>query len=439
MAIRLSGRIQGLNNGLTNNRGVLEGLVTGGALARKEAQEKALVAWIAASPARQQKYGDVLPALNALQAEGEQVRERNAALSSVAGASQLLSAAATIYRLSVERPKSDLDRETGFQERDWSRIRESQDRLQRSLDATADRAFLEWAMDLAAALPADQRIAPLDTAAGLRAGMAKAEAAAAIRAFLDRLYAGTKMADRAFRLSLLDKSTADLAATGDTFIALASALEPLNQANREAAKNRAGAYARLRPRYMEAMLEKVGGLLAPDANSTLRVTYGQVKGVDAKDGLFYKPQTTLNGILEKQTGEGDFNAPRKQIEAIRTFEAGKKTPYADAALGDVPVNFLSTVDTTGGNSGSPTLNARGELVGLLFDGTYESVSSDYLFDEVKTRSIHVDSRYMLWNMTEVDGATNLLGEMTIVSAPARRTAMASSRTPAPPAATTVAK
>ena len=78
----------------------------------------------------------------------------------------------------------------------------------------------------------------------------------------------------------------------------------------------------------------------------------------------------------------------------------------------MPVNFLSTVDTTGGNSGSPTLNAKGGLVGLLFDGTYESVASDYLFDDVKTRSIHVDARYMLWTMTEVDGAGHLVREMT---------------------------
>ena len=79
----------------------------------------------------------------------------------------------------------------------------------------------------------------------------------------------------------------------------------------------------------------------------------------------------------------------------------------------MPVDFLSTVDTTGGNSGSPTLNGRGELVGLLFDGTYESIASDFLFDTVKTRSIHVDSRYMLWNMTEVDGAAHLIKEMGI--------------------------
>ena len=419
MAIKLAGRIQGLNNGLTNNKGVLEGLVKGGALDQKDAQEKALVAWIAATPARQKQYGDVLPAMAALQAEGEKVRERNAVLGSLSSASQYLSAAQTLYRLSVQRPKSDLDRDAGYQERDWSRIRESLDRLQRSLDATADRAFLRWALGLAAALPSDQRIDPLDKVVGLRAGLPAAEADRAIDLCLDKLYAGTKMGDRDVRLAMIDKSTADLVASNDSFIALASALEPLAESMRDTAKSRAGAYARLRPRYMQALLAKAGGLVAPDANSTLRVTYGQVKGVDAKDGLFYKPQTGLAGILEKQTGEGDFNAPTHQVDTIRAFLKNPKGPYLDPAIKDVPVNFLSTVDTTGGNSGSPTLNARGELVGLLFDGTYESVSSDYLFDEVKTRSIHVDTRYMLWNMTEVDGATNLIKEMTVVGAPAK--------------------
>ena len=117
--------------------------------------------------------------------------------------------------------------------------------------------------------------------------------------------------------------------------------------------------------------------------------------------------------MEKHTGSGDFNAPQKQLDAITALRAGKTTVFFDKGVNDVPVNFLSTVDTTGGNSGSPTLNAKGELVGLLFDGTYESVSSDYLFDSVKTRSIHVDSRYMLWTMAEVDGAKRLLDEMGV--------------------------
>ena len=434
LAIKLAGRVQGLNNGLTNSRGVLEGMMKGGALAQKQAREAELVAWIAASPARQQKYGEALAALQALQAQGEATRERNAALGQLLSASSYLGSAQTLYRVSVQRAKPDVARDAGYQERDWPRIREGQDRLQRSIDPVADRALLGWAMQKAAALPADQRVAPLDKAAGLTAGMDRAAVEAAVKAFLDGLYAGTKLADRDVRLGMLEKSTADLVASGDSFIALAAALEPLAEANRESAKSRAGAYARIRPLYMEALIEKAGGLVAPDANSTLRVTYGQVKGVDTRDGLFYKPQTTLQGIVEKHTGSGDFNAPQKQLDAIKALRAGRTTVFADKGVNDVPVNFLSTVDTTGGNSGSPTLNARGELVGLLFDGTYESVSSDYLFDSVKTRSIHVDSRYMLWTMAEVDGAKRLLDEMGVsltAPAPARAPAKATAPVKAP--------
>jgi hypothetical protein len=246
--------------------------------------------------------------------------------------------------------------------------------------------------------------------------MSKTEAGRVIDIYLDKgLYPNTKLADRNFRLGLLEKSTQELMAAQDSFILLAAALEPLEEKIREIGKDVAGASARLRPLYMKAMMEKAGGLLAPDANGTLRVTYGQVKGVDARDGLFYKPHTGLKGIIEKQTGAGDFNAPAKEMEAIRNVLTGQKpSPYFDAALHDVPVNFLSTVDTTGGNSGSPTLNRKGELVGLLFDGTYESVASNFVFNPVTTRSIHVDSRYMLWAMTEVAGAVNLLKEMGIV-------------------------
>jgi hypothetical protein len=413
VALKVSGRVQGLNNSLTNRKGMLEGLTKGKGLEKKQAQEERLEAWIAADPARKSKYGDVLPALRALQAEGEKTRDRDAAMATITGASTYLGAARTLYRLSVERAKPDIEREAGYQERDWPRIKSGQERLQRTMDPTSERALLAWALKQAATLPAGQRIPPIDEAAGLRPGMAAADAGRAIAAYVDKLVGGTKLADREFRLSLIEKSASDLAATSDPFLLLAAALEPMAEASREQAKNEAGARSRLMPRYMEALLAQAGGLVAPDANSTLRVTYGVVKGVDARDGLFYKPQTTLAGIVEKNTGEGDFDAPKVQLDAIQALRAGKKTPYLDPRLKDVPVNFLSTVDTTGGNSGSPTLNAKGELVGLLFDGTYESVASNYLFDPVTTRSIHVDSRYLLWNMAEVDGATRLVEEMTL--------------------------
>ena len=262
-----------------------------------------------------------------LQEASLKTRERNAALAGLSGASSYLNAAQTIYRLSLQRPKSDIDRDQGFQERDWSRIREAQQRLQRTIDPTVDRALLSWAMAKAAALAAGQRIEPLDQAAGLRAGMSEAEASQAIGRYLDTLYAGTKLADAGVRLALLDKGTAELKAASDSFVDLAAALEPLNESIRETGKNLAGAYAKLRPRYMEAMLARAGGLVAPDANSTLRVTFGQVKGVRARDGLFYEPQTTLRGIVEKHTGEGEFNAPKAQLAAIEALRAGRKTPY----------------------------------------------------------------------------------------------------------------
>ena len=413
LAIKAAARVRGLNNSLTNMKGMYEGLEKGGALARKEQIEKELVAWIDADPARKQKYGDVLPALRSLQAENEKTRERNAVLASLQGASSYLAAAQTLYRLSVEREKPDLERAPGFQERDWSRIKEGVERSQRTLDATLDRALLRWAMGHAADLPQDQRIEALDGIAGLQCGMEKVEAEKAIDAYLDTLYAGTKMGDLSFRLGLFNQSKSGIEGVDDAFLKLAVTLYPLGDSIREAGKNLQGANARLRPRYMDAVLAKASGLAAPDANSTLRVTYGQVKSVEPKDGMVWKPFTTLQGVIAKHTGEGEFNVPEREREAAKALRAGKASPFVDKGLGDVPVNFLSTVDTTGGNSGSPTLNAKGELVGLLFDGTYETVASNYLFDPIKTRSIHVDARYMLWTMSEVDGAKNLLTELGI--------------------------
>ncbi len=415
-ALRVAQTIRGLNNGLTKNKGVLQGMVTGGLLADKQAQEKDLVKWIEADAARNARYGDVLPGLDALVAEKAKTRERNALLVEMTGTmgptvGSGLAASSQLYRYSVEKAKKDADRDPAFQERNWTRIREAQERAQRTLEPKADRALLRYALVDVAKLPPARRIEALDREAGLKPGMAEADADKAIDAFLDRLLAGTKIYEKDFRLSLLDKSTADVVATKDSMLLLAAALYPVQESVREATREREGADYRLGPRYAEALLAKNGGLVAPDANSTLRVTFGKVLGVPARDGLLYAPQTTLAGIVEKATGKGEFNAPKAELDAIKALRAGRKSPYVDPKLNDVPVNFLSTVDTTGGNSGSATLNARGELCGLLFDGTYDTVASDYLYDAVRTRSIHVDSRYMLWTMSEVDGATNLLREI----------------------------
>jgi len=209
------------------------------------------------------------------------------------------------------------------------------------------------------------------------------------------------------RKAMMTESTGQLTARHDAMIDLVAAIMPLELAQERDEKEMAGAMSRVRPQYMSALRSVAGGLLYPDANSTLRITYGTVQGYAPRDGVVYTPQTTISGIVQKNTATGDFDAPKAELDAIA---ARKFAGYVDPQLGEVPVNFLSDVDTTGGNSGSPTLNAKGEICGLLFDGTYESLGSDFIITPTN-RSIHVDSVYMLWVMDAVDGAHNLLQEM----------------------------
>mgnify|MGYP001067815850 FL=1 len=413
LAIKAEPRMRGLLNGMKKNEGVLEGLLRGGILARKEAKQKDLEAWIAADPQRTKEYGPVLSELATMQAEGLKTRERDTALATISYGSTLLGTAESLYRLSLERPKKDVDRDPAFQERNWTRTKEGLERMQRTYDHRIDRPMLRYALLAAAALPEGQRIAPIDTLVGLVPGMPKDDAAKKVDTYLDTLYAGTKLAEKDFRLSLFDRSTKEILDTKDTAIQLAVALHPVMEANRERDKANDGKRSRLRPSYMRALLAQGGGLVAPDANSTLRVTFGRVMGVDPRDGMRYLPQTTLQGVVDKHTGEGEFDAPDRLLDAVKALRGGKKTPYFDEKLGDVPVDFMSDVDTTGGNSGSAVLNSQGELVGLLFDGTLETVASDFLFDTEKTRSIQVDSRYLLWVWDAVEGAKNLLDEIGV--------------------------
>jgi hypothetical protein len=230
---------------------------------------------------------------------------------------------------------------------------------------------------------------------------------------LDEMYGNTKLGEKDVRLSWMDSTRADFEKSDDPFISMAVHLYDSDIDLENQDKDLAGRFDAVRPRFMEAMIaynRDQGKAIYPDANSTLRVTYGTVQGYSPKDAVTYTPFTTLEGILEKDTGVEPFNAPTDQLTSIRKRKHGRF--YTDA-LGSVPVNFLSSLDSTGGNSGSPTLNAKGELVGLLFDGNWESIIADWDFIPAITRTIHVDMRYVLWIMEELDEADHLLSEMGI--------------------------
>jgi hypothetical protein len=193
-------------------------------------------------------------------------------------------------------------------------------------------------------------------------------------------------------------------------IKLALALRPMYVASESREKAYEGAMSLLRPRYFDALQQMRGAVLAPDANGTLRVTYGTVRGYrPSAEAPIYAPFTKISEMVAKATDKAPFNAPAKFVDAARAKKFGK---YASEALGEVPVDFLSDVDTTGGNSGSPTMNSKGEIVGLLFDGNYEAMASDVVFLPEITRSIHVDFRYVQW-VLDVDGADNVLTELGV--------------------------
>mgnify|MGYP000461600292 CR=1 FL=1 len=224
---------------------------------------------------------------------------------------------------------------------------------------------------------------------------------------IDKLFKGTTLEDEAIRLNLLKTATPkSLKASKDPFIQLAVAVWPLIKAKEAKDDADVGQMMLVAPKYATAMREALGGFVAPDANSTLRITYGTIKPFQS-GGL---PFTKATEILAKDKGEEPFDAPAKLLAGIKAKNFG---PYADAALGDLPVDFIADLDITGGNSGSPVLNARGELVGLAFDGNIEGVASDVVFNHETTRTIMVDARYMMWVMDAIDGADNVLSEMGV--------------------------
>ena len=407
--IKYESRLASLNNLNKNLGGQIEGARRVDLIERRATREEGLNTWIAAK-APNKGYAEAIEKLDALSTETAMATRSNYWYNN-ATRPQLLGIAQRLYRLSHERMKPNSERESGYQERNMDRMKQSMTAMDRRYETAVDKA--EWMVFLKGymAQPANERVSALDGALGLHDSIS----VDALSAELDNYYVATQLDKLDTRLSLMKATPAELEANADPFMRLAVALYDHELAMEAASKDRAGHRAALQPKYMEAIMawQKDQGLTAyPDANSTLRVTYGNVLGGSPRDGMRYDPFTTLEGITEKDTGENPFNSPQSQIDLIIAKNYGR---YELESIKSVPVNLLTDLDSTGGNSGSATLNARGELVGLLFDGTIESVNSDWDFDPRTTRSIHVDSRYMLWVMEKVDKANNLLEEMNIVN------------------------
>lgn len=398
-----------LSNYAKNYQSMAESFQRSNFLVRRQAMESALFQWIASDKQRQEEYGPAVRELHSLIERGQSTRSLDL-LMSYFSYSQLPAIASRLYRLAHENQKPDEDREPGYQERDKIRFEQSLRRLSKRYDEAVDKKILNYILQHYSQLPEEQRIPAYDKFFKISNSSNQNKMAKRT----EKLYKRTRLDDESVRLQWMGKSVEDFKRSRDPFIQYAVATYE-DQIQQELTKKElSGQFQRWRPRYMDVLIQfylSKNQIVYADANSTLRVTFGRVLGNQPKDGLINRPFTSLEGIPEKDTGIAPFNSPKRQLELIQEKQYGS---YIFDDINSVPVNYLTNLDITGGNSGSATLNSQGQLVGLLFDGVYESIIGDWDFDEEKNRAISVDSRYMLWVMEMLDGATNLLNEMEIV-------------------------
>jgi hypothetical protein len=402
-AIKAGVMKQGVQNQLEKISGVLKGLTSRDLLQRKEALDKQVKDW-AAQPGKGSHKAAIDKLERLILDEQRTARvdfDRNAAFNG----SRLLGSALGFTRWAEERTKPDADRKPGYQQRDREPAVATHKHLTKQFDRVLDRAGFRLVLIRALQLaPGERRW----LAALLGLEPAQEIDVALIDKTLDAWYRATKLDGEQLRLELLQSgSMPRLATSKDPFMMAAQRIWKIVKAEERTVDARTGERLLLAPVYADAMREVLGGLLAPDANSTLRITYGTVKSfkpgsTDPADSPF----TTASQIVRKNQNKKPFDAPSEMLAAITAKQFG---PYATG--GELPVNFLTDLDTTGGNSGSATLNDKGELVGLVFDSSIEGVASDVVFDGATTRKIHVDVRYMLWVMDRLDGADHLITEM----------------------------
>ncbi|ROU05086.1 S46 family peptidase [Lysobacter enzymogenes] len=404
IGVKYASTVRGWQNTLKNYDGQLEGFKRIDAGAKKHADEAAALAWL-------RKRGDASkPALDAhakleeLQAKKADHRARDLVYSQLRRGG-VIGAAGTVYRLAVERAKPDAEREPGYQQRDLPEIKAGLEQMDRRYDARMDRELQAYWLREYVKLPAGERIAEFDRWLG-------GNDEKAIKRALDKL-AKTKLGSLKERVALLSADRAALDKSRDPAIELAKALLPANLRMEQEDKTALGETLVARPAYLQGVIDyrkSQKQAVYPDANSTLRITFGNVKAYTKLDGSKQAAFTKLEEVAAKATGADPFDAPDSLLEAIADKRYGG---LEDKRLKTVAVNFLSDLDITGGNSGSPVLDGQGKLVGLAFDGNWESVSSNWVFDPTMTRMIAVDQRYMRWIMQEVYPAPQVLRELGV--------------------------
>jgi hypothetical protein len=400
--IRYASMLKGLYNGLKNYRGKLEGFAKADLVNLKKEKDKKFNEWISQNEDRN-KYSGIINKIDAyLESKYKSFYWNEYELKNLSNyryGPSLLFQAHTIARLAIERQKPDMERDAKYQERNIPRLSRYIKLAERRYDPEVDKNYMTMRLNEFLELPQEQIPEFIKKMQDRKGGIPYRVKVA---------YEQTRLTDSDFRLDLMDKSPQELKALKDPLLDFAFELEDELAKMREQEHIMNQKLTDLKKIYKKGLLEMTGNSIAPDANSTIRFTSGPIKGYVPKDAVYYNPISTLKGVIEKDTGEYPFNVPQKLKTLYQQKDFGN---YLNPQIGDVPACFLNTTNVTGGNSGSPTINANGEIIGVVFDMTYESVIGDYYVIPEYQRVISVDINYVLFVTEKFMGAKYLIEEM----------------------------
>ena len=402
VGIQYASKYSGSSNGWKKWIGEKKAFEDLGIIAREEQKERELSAWIAADPERQAAWGDAIQTIAEVTEAAKPVLHAGTLLNETIGRIEICAFGANmaivpdyLEQMRERNPDATIDEQQILDE-----VLEFLDDKYKDYDANVDR-------EVAIAL-IDHYKANVDPADAIRVN-GKSILGLDTRKFVDNLFKKSIFTSKeklhAKPLSLKALASDPAVQLGK---ALLDALDPISdQVHELDAKATEASKA-----YTAALLKwQEGKPSYPDANSTCRFTYGTVKSYEPKDGVLYKHYTTLKGVMEKEDPDNyEFRVPARLKEIYQTKDYGQ---YANED-GEVVTCFLTNNDITGGNSGSPVMDADGNLIGLAFDGNWESMSSDVMFEPNLQRCICVDIRYVLLMVDKFAGAGYLLNEMNIV-------------------------
>lgn len=406
LRVKLQSPIADLSNTLKNYDGSVLAMRRAGIVERKRAEEATFTTWLNSDPARKAKYGEALPSLDRAYQGLLASAQRDLLLQQLFAATNLVQLAFAAGQIAAEKEKPEAERNsnlTAIVQRTRSQIAPAlADRNQ-----TLERELFIYLLEQASELPAGQKIEFIEKRFGSLQGEARRRA--------EEDFARTVVDNQRFSTvegvsGLFDLTVTQLRDLKDPLVEFSTALGADVQQYQASTQAFNAAVGRWRPLLVAGMSEMRGVKPYPDANRTLRFTYGEVKGYVPREAILYTPFTTLSGVVEKDTGREPFDVPEKLKQLFRAKDFG---PYALPGRSDVPVGFLSTIDIIGGNSGSPILNGQGHQVGIVFDGNYEGLGNDFFYNEDKGRAISVDIRYVLFVADKFGGAGYLLRELDI--------------------------